>query len=151
MLAAALCLAAMPIAPAVAAPADDAAATVHKFFDAFDAGDIKTAAATHEPDAVIIDEVPPHLWRSFQGWAGDLMKDMQAGGLTDAKVTLGRTVRAQVDGDTAYVVTEATFLYKEHGKPVAEPAQVVATLKHEADGWKIAGWAWSGGLPHPAT
>ena len=140
-----------PVGAAVAAPADEAVATVHRFFDAFDAGDIKTAAATHEPDATIVDEVPPHLWHSFQGWLGDLVKDMQAGGLSDAGVTLGKTVRADVDGDMAYVVTEAVFHSKDHGKPTAEPAHVVVTLKHEADGWKIAAWAWSGGVPGPAS
>jgi len=136
-----------------AAPADDAVATVHQFIDAFNKGDVKAAAATHEPDAAIIDEVGAHQWHgpgAFQAWASDLTKDAAANGQTDEGVVLGKTLRAQVDGDTAYVVTEATFNYKQRGVATTEPAQMVFALKREASGWKIAAWAWSGGAPRPA-
>lgn len=148
-----LALASTLAAAAWAAPVDDAVATAHRFIDAFDKGDVATAAATHEADAAIIDEVGAHQWHgagAFQAWAGDLMKDAAANGETDLGVTLGRTLRAQVDGDTAYVVMEAWFNYKQHGVATTEPAQMVFALKKEAEGWKIAAWAWSGGTPHPA-
>ena len=140
-----LILAAAPMAKA--APADDAVAKAHEFIDAFDKGDMKTAAATHEPDAAIIDEVPPHQWRGFQAWAADLMKDGAAKGLSDEAVILGKTVRAEADGDAAYAVFEATFRYKQKGAQMSEPAQMVFAFRKGADGWKIAGWAWSGGVP----
>jgi ketosteroid isomerase-like protein len=147
----ALCLAMASGGAAMAAPADDAVATAHKFIDAFDAGDMAAARATHEPDASIIDEIPPHQWRSFDAWAGDLVKDLKAAGDTNPKVVLGNTDRAEVDGDMAYVVTEATFSYVEKGKPITEPAHMVFALKREGAGWKISGWAWSGGKPRPAS
>ena len=148
----AVALAAMA-AGAHAAPVDDAVATVHQFIDAFDKGDVKAAAATHEADAAIIDEVGAHQWHgpgAFQAWASDLMKDAAANGQTDMAVVLGKPLRAQVDGDTAYVVMEAAFNYKQRGVATTEPAQMVFALKKEAAGWKIAGWAWSGGAPRPA-
>jgi len=134
-----------------ASAGDDPVASIHTFIDAFNHGDIKTAAAGHEPDAAIIDEMAPHQWHgpgAFQAWVGDLMKSAAAAGQTDQQVVLGRTIRAQVDGDTAYVVMEASFDYNEHGKPVKEPAQMVFAMKKEADGWKISAWAWSGTVPH---
>ena len=150
----ALVLAAASVSSSVrAAPVDDAVATVHQFIDAFDKGDMKAAAATHEADVAIIDEVGAHQWHgpgAFQAWAGDLMKDSAANGQTDEAVVLGKTVRAQVDGDTAYVVTEAAFNYKQHGAATTEPAQMVFALRKEAGGWKIAAWAWTGGTPRPA-
>jgi ketosteroid isomerase-like protein len=148
----AVALAAMA-AGARAAPVDDAVATVRQFIDAFDRGDVAAAAATHEADAAIIDEVGAHQWHgpgAFQAWAGDLMKDAAANGQTDMAVVLGKPLRAQVDGDTAYVVMEAAFNYKQRGVATTEPAQMVFALKKEAAGWKIAGWAWSGGTPRPA-
>ncbi|HLK25439.1 MAG TPA: nuclear transport factor 2 family protein [Caulobacteraceae bacterium] len=152
-LSAVLCLV-LASAPLVhAAPVDDAVAKAHEFIDAFDKGDVKAAEATHEADAAIIDEIGGHQWHgpgAFQAWAAALTKDAQSGGLTDLKVTLGKTLRAQVDGDTAYEVLEATFSYKEHGVAMSEPAQMVFALRKEADGWKIAAWAWAGGTPHKA-
>ena len=153
VLAGILCLALLSGGVAYAAsPGDDAVATIHTFIDAFNKGDMKTAGATHEADVAIIDEVPPHQWHgpgALQAWAGDLMKSAAAAGQSDEQVVLGRTIRAQVDGDTAYVVMEASFNYKEHGQPVAEPAQMVFALRQEAGGWKISAWAWSGTVPHP--
>ena len=151
---AAACLAIGAGGLAHAAPADDAVAVAHKFIDAFDKGDIKAAAATHEADAAILDEVGAHQWHgpgAFQAWADALMKESAAAGDTDEAVILGKTIRAQVDGDAAYAVFQATFKYKEHGKPMSEPAQMVYAFRKEADGWKIAAWAWSGGIAKAVT
>ena len=153
LLTAALCLTFASAPLAHAAPVDDAVAVAHQFIDAFDKGDMKTAAATHEADAAILDEVGAHQWHgpgAFMAWANDLMKDSAANGQTDESVTLGKTVRAQVDGDTAYAVLDASFNYKQHGVAMSEPAQMVFALRKEADGWKIAAWAWSGGIAHKA-
>ena len=132
-----------------AAPADSAVAVAHKFIDAFNKGDMKGAQATHEADAAIIDEVGAHQWHgpgAFQAWAADLTKDSAANGQTDESVTLGRTVRAEAQGDVAYAVIEASFNYKQKGMAMSEPAHMVYAFKKEADGWKITAWAWSGGV-----
>jgi ketosteroid isomerase-like protein len=125
-----------------------------RFIDSFNKGDVKTAEATHTADVVIIDEVPPHRWigpGAFQAWAGDLEKDGKANGMTNERVTLGKPNRVQVDGDTAYVVVPATFLYKKHGKPMKETAHFAVSLIDGADGWKINGWAWAGTIPQAAV
>ncbi|MFC3071187.1 nuclear transport factor 2 family protein [Phenylobacterium soli] len=150
------------LAPAFAASAPPAKAekpappeaTVRHFIDSFNKGDLKAAAATHTADAVIIDEMPPHVWRgpnAFQAWTGDLQKASQAAGQTDERVTLGPAVRSDVNGETAYAVVKATFSFKQKGKSMSEPAEMVAALRREGGGWKIAGWAWSGGAPHPSA
>jgi ketosteroid isomerase-like protein len=151
---AAACLALGSGGLAQAAPANDAVAVAHAFIDAFNKGDLKAAGATHEADAAIIDEVGAHQWHgpgAFQAWASDLAKDAAANGDTDEKVTLGKTVRAEAQGDVAYAVIESTFTYKEKGKAMSEAAHMVYAFKKEADGWKIAGWAWSGGVPKAVT
>src|SRR6478609_3427657 len=68
-------------------------APITKFIDAFNKGDMATAAATHaaQADLVIIDEVSPFRWQgadAFKAWAADLMADGKKQGITDQKVTL---------------------------------------------------------------
>jgi ketosteroid isomerase-like protein len=125
---------------------------VHDFIDAFDRGDGAAAAATNTDDVSIIDEVAPHEWRgpgAFQAWAGALMSEAKADGQSGNRVTLGKTIRTQVDGDTAYVVTEAIYAYDQKGVAMTEPARMVFALRKSGDDWKIKSWAWAGDPPHP--
>lgn len=128
-------------------------APIHQFIDAFDKGDMKTAGAAFLPSVSIIDEVPPHYWsgpNAFAAWGADLQKDSKAGGLSDEKVTLGKVTDEIESGATAYVVIEATFSYKQKGVAMSEPAHMSYALSKTAQGWKIAGWAWSGTPPKKA-
>ena len=133
-----------------ASPADGVMTPVKTFIDAFNKGDIPGAAATHVADVSIIDEFPPHQWRgpsAFTDWVADLQKDAKAKGQTDQSLKLGKTLRSQVDGDTAYVVVAATFVYKEKGKSMKEPGQLAFALGKDVDAWKIVSWAWAGTTP----
>ena len=126
---------------------------IHAFIDSFDRGDIAAAQAANEPDVSIIDEFAPHAWHgpgAFQAWLGDLGQEAKAKVQTDQKVTIGSVVRQQVDGDTAYVVVRVVYTYREHGKPIVEPAQMAVALRNESGAWKIASWAWAGEVPRPA-
>lgn len=125
--------------------------TVHAFIDAFDRGDAAAAAATNTADVTIIDEMAPHAWQgpgAFQGWAGALMADAKANGESGNKVTLGKTIRSQDDGETAYVVAEALYSYDVKGVPTTEPSRMVFALRKSGDDWKISAWAWAGDQPH---
>jgi ketosteroid isomerase-like protein len=139
---------------AAAPPASEPVAALHQFIDSFNKGDLKAAAAAHAPDAVIIDEFPPHVWRgpnAFQAWAASLDKAAKAAGDTDEKVSLGAPTRSEVNGDVAYVIVPATYTYKEKGKPMREPAQFAAALRKEGGAWKLTGWAWTGTVPRAAA
>jgi ketosteroid isomerase-like protein len=128
-------------------------APIHQFIDAFDKGDMKTAAAAFLPSITIIDEVPPHYWAgsgAFAAWGADLQKDSKAGGLSDESVILGKVTDEIESGATAYVVIEATFAFKQKGVAMREPAHMSYALRKTAKGWKIAGWAWAGSPPAPA-
>ena len=142
------------LAPAVAMAADSPMATVHAFFDAFNRGDTRAAAATNTDGVSIIDEVPPHAWRgpgSFQAWLGDLANDSAANGQTEMQAVVGRTVRSQAEGDTAYAVVEASLTYRLRGERMIEPAQIAFALREVGGDWKINSWAWTGGVPHPVV
>ena len=45
-----------------------------------------------------------------------------------------------------YVVIAATYTFEQKGKAMHEPAQMTFAMKKVADGWKIAGWTWTGPL-----
>ena len=122
---------------------------INKFLDAFNKGDMAGAAAVHAADAdvVIIDEVAPFLWRgtkALQTWAADLGADAKKNGITDQKVTLGKTTRVESDGAWAYVVVPSVYDFKEKGVAMRESAQMTFTLKKSAAGWLIHAWAWTG-------
>jgi ketosteroid isomerase-like protein len=123
-------------------------APIHQFIDAFDKGDAKTAGGAFVTTGVsIIDEVPPHIWQgpgAFAAWAGDLGKYDKAHGMTGEAVTLGAVKREVVSGDTAYVIVAATYSFKQKGAAMKEPSQMTFALTKTAQGWKIAGWTWTG-------
>lgn len=140
--------------PVARAAANDVVAPVIQFISAFNAGDTKTAFATYAAgDVLIIDEFSPHAWigpHAAQDWAATYDRHAQATGVTEGKVTYSAATRVEVEGDKAYVVMPTTYLYKEHGKPIAEKGQITVVLNRQSAAWKIRGWTWSGEKPHPA-
>ena len=142
-------------AAAAATPDDKPVATIQKFIDSFNKGDVAAAAATHAAtaDLTIIDEVPPHLWQgaqAFQAWSGDLESASKKNGITDEKVTLAAPIREVTGVDKAYVVVPAVYTFKQRGVAMREKAQMTVVLKKDAGGWLIHGWTWTGPSPQPA-
>lgn len=124
-------------------------APINKFIEAFNKGDMAGAAATHasEADLVIVDEVPPFLWRgpqALKAWAADLEADAKKHGITDQKVTVSPATRVESNGSDAYVVVPSVYTFKQGGVPMREAAQMTFVLKKGAAGWLIHGWAWTG-------
>ena len=126
------------------------------FIDAFNKGDMKAAAATHasSADLVIIDEVPPFVWRgaqAMQTWAADLDADAKKTGMTEPKVTIKAATRVEINGSDAYVIVPAVFTFKQKGVAMRENAQLTVVLKKGASGWLIHGWTWTGPRPQKAA
>ncbi len=134
-----------------AAPAGDVMAPIKQFVDGLDKGDMKMAAAPYAAEISIIDEFAPYHWmgaNAFQTWGADFGADSQKHGITDPKLTLGKPSRTDVSGDRAYVVTPVVYSFKDHGHPMAEPAQMTFALQGGPGAWKITGWAFGGGKAH---
>ena len=142
--------------PASAQTADaDVTGPIQKFIDSFNKGDGAAAAATHAAgaDLVIIDEVPPYMWRgtkAFQAWSTDLEGDAKKNGISEPKVTLSAPSRIERNGDQSYVVVPAVFTFKQGGKAMREAAQMTFVLRKSANGWLIHGWTWTGPKPQAA-
>jgi ketosteroid isomerase-like protein len=143
------------LAPAaMAAAQNDVTAPIHQFIDGFNSGDTKSAYAAYATgDITIVDEFAPHLWtgpHAAQDWAADYDKHAKATGVTDGLVKYGKPTRSEIGGNVAYVIMPTVYLYKEHGKPMAEEGQITVVLHLEMGGWKMRGWTWSGVKPHAA-
>ncbi len=124
-------------------------APITRFIEAFNKGDVAGAAATHaaEADLVVLDEVPPYLWRgpkAFQAWAADLDADAKKRGVTDQKVTISPSTRVETNGQAAYVIVPAVYTFKEGGVAHRAEAQMTFVVKKGAAGWLIHAWTWTG-------
>jgi ketosteroid isomerase-like protein len=134
--------------------AADVTAPIHQFIDGFNKGDTKSVYAAYATgDIMIVDEFAPHRWsgpNAPQAWASDYEKHAQATGVSDGQVKYGSATRTEIEGDTAYVIVPTTYLYKEHGKSMAEKGEMTFVLQNQVGAWKINAWIWSGEKPHPA-
>ena len=125
----------------------DDMATVNRFNDSLNKGDVKTAVATCASPSAIIDEFPPYGWQSATAcadWANDFDGFNKTNGITDPFVTLGKPRHVDITGDRAYVVIPASYTYKLKRKKVTESGSTMTVALHKSTGgWVITGWAWS--------
>jgi len=139
---------------AIAAPASDVMIPIRQFVDGFNKGDKKSAFAAYATgDITIVDEFAPHRWTgpsAAQQWADDYDKHAVATGVSDGSVKYDAPTRTEIEGDLAYVIVPTVYLYKEHGKAMAEEASATFVLHQEDGAWKIRSWTWTGVRPHPA-
>jgi ketosteroid isomerase-like protein len=130
----------------VASDASGTMSIVNAFLDAFNKADTKGIAATCTSPAFVLDDFPPHTWSGATAcgdWANAFVAFAKAQVFTDNAVTVGKPLYDAVTGDRAYVVLDATYTYKDHGKPVKEAGVWTLVLKKTAAGWRIAAWAWA--------
>jgi ketosteroid isomerase-like protein len=116
---------------------------VNKWVDGFNKGDFKAMVATCADDAVVIDDIPPHVWQSCAKWLNAYQAFSAKQTLIDANVTLGKRKHFDVESGYAYLVVPVTFTYSKAGKPIKTTAVVTMSLHKGSSGWLITGWAWA--------
>jgi ketosteroid isomerase-like protein len=146
-------LAVVLCAPAtIRAGQEDVSAPVRQFIDGFNTGNVQAAFAAYANGVItIVDEFAPHIWTgpdAAHQWADAYDKHARATGVTDGRVTYRQPTRTEVEGDVAYVVMPTLYVYKEQGKDLREEGQMTVVLNHQANGWKIRSWTWTGVTPH---
>ena len=133
--------------PAAATDKTDVVATVRKFVESFNKGDMKGLTATCADQASIIDEFPPYEWHGSGAcakWTDDYGADAKKNGITDGVVTLGAPRHVDVTADRAYVVIPANYKFKQNGKAVQETGSTLTiALQKNGDAWRMTGWAWA--------
>lgn len=133
--------------PAAATEKTDVVATVRKFVESFNKGDMKAMAATCAEQASIIDEFPPYEWHGTGAcakWTDDYGADAKKNSITDGGVTLGTPRHVEVAGDHAYVVVPASYKFKQNGEAVQEIGSTLTIALQKSEGvWRMTGWAWA--------
>ena len=137
---------ALVAAPAFASDKSDVMATVTKYNDVFNKGDIKAMVAMCAPDAFVIDDFAPHAWQGANtcaDWAAALFASDKTNGIANEAVTLGKPWHVSVTGDRGYAVYPTHYSYKLKGKPVVERGVWTFALQKSAEGWRVKAWAWA--------
>ena len=116
----------------------DAVASVRKFFDSFNNGEMKSAVVICNVQSPVIDEFPPYAWSSCAEWANAYAAFAKKNGTTDGMVKASEPKVAEVNGTRAYVVIPVRFSYRRGGKDVKEPdATFTAALEKIGKTWLI--------------
>lgn len=138
--------------PAQAAPADDAVKAVTTWLDKFNAGDMNAFYSAHAPNAVLVDEFAPYIWAGKDApmtWAESFGKDTKAHAITDARMDYAAPVRADSDGQGAYIILPTTYHIKQGGKPMSAKGSMTFAMTHADGSWKIASWTYTAPAPTP--
>lgn len=120
-----------------------ALAPFYQFADATNAGDTAKAAALYAPDAAIIDEFAPHVWKSFDDWNRDYGVFFKSGGGSDFHMAVAAPSFKRMDADHGYAVAATTLTYKIKGKAESEKGSFTFSTAKTPKGWRITSWAWS--------
>ncbi|MBV9622187.1 MAG: nuclear transport factor 2 family protein [Gammaproteobacteria bacterium] len=145
VIAVAALLAALSVA-AVASEQAEVRLTAQRWAEAFRSGHFETTNAPCDDDAVVIDDLPPHLWqgpgacsrwyKAFAAWAA-------TAAVTDADITLGATSHLEINSGYAYLVAPVTLSFLKAGKPVRDTGVLTMSLRRVDSGWRISGFAWA--------
>lgn len=153
-----LVLAGCMTASAAMAANAEVEAPIHQFYDATNKDDLKSAGAAFLPSVVIMDMIPPRsVWQgdgAFATWSADATawaKVQRTAGLSDPTLALSDVLTEVVTGDTAYVVADTTFAFRQKGVAMRAVARSTFSLRKTANGWKIAGFSWAWGSPVAVT
>jgi len=135
--------------PSFASDASDVMAVVKAYLADMNKGDVTNFTKLCAPQAIILDDFPPHVWQGANActeWLNALVAYDAKIGIEPEQLTMGAPRRLSVDGDHAYVVLPAGYKYKLHGKLINETHSVwTIALQKTADGWRVTGWAWAQG------
>lgn len=135
-----------PATPVVASDNTEVMEVVHRWTDAFSQRSFNTDIAPCAEDAVVIDDLQPHVWqgpgacskwfKAFDAWASKAA-------VTNAAIRLGRIRHLDFDAAFAYLVAPVTLSYTKAAKPVNFPGVITMTLRRGESGWRVSGVAWA--------
>jgi ketosteroid isomerase-like protein len=135
-----------PPSPVKASDKAEVMEVAHRWADSFGRRSFDADNAPCADDAVVIDDLPPHVWRgpgacskwfkAFAAWAAKAAAK-------DAVLRLGETRHFELDGRFAYLVAPITLSYSKAGKPVDFAGTLALALRKADSGWQVSGAAWA--------
>jgi ketosteroid isomerase-like protein len=132
--------------PAVASDKADVMAVVQKWADSFNSSDLEAGRAVCSPDAVVLDDFPPHVWQGsdacgkwFKGYSAMAVK----ASITEGKIVVGVPRHLDIESSFAYLVAPVALSFNKGSKPVKDKGVITMALHKGDAGWLITGWAWA--------
>ena len=141
--------AAIALAVSVSATASDKSdvmATLARWADAFNHGNFATGGTPCADDAVVIDDLPPHVWQgpsACSRWYQAVKAWADRSSVTNIAITIGNARHLEIDAGRAYFVAPVTLSYTKAAKQINFPGLITLTLHHNASGWQVSGMAWA--------
>lgn len=131
--------------PAVMAP-------INMLNEGFNTNQPAKLAGSQVASPIILDEFAPYQWSgpaALMGWGSDFGKFAVSHGVMSGKVEFADPTVAEVDGDHAYVVSPSIITFKTKDGQIKNAGTFTFALVKQADGWKIASWAYARGAALP--
>lgn len=129
------------VAPASAAPFDDAAAApIRAALAAVNAGDGLAFAREFTGDAAILDEISPFAFRgptAARAWFERLRAVNRDNGITDERSAFDAPRDASIEGNDAYAVVPVRIAYRQRGRSIVENGAWTFALRNAGGTWKI--------------
>ena len=132
--------------PLAASNNADVLEMTRRWADAFNRGGFNTDIAPCADDAVVIDDLQPHVWqgsgacsmgyKAVEAWAGKAA-------VSNPTISLGKTRHLNIDARYAYLVAPVTLSYIKASKPVNFRGIITMTLHKGESGRRVVGVAWA--------
>ena len=125
---------------------------VRSAFDAFNRGDMTAFAEHWSPSVVaIINEAPPYAWTgdaALARWLADSGARVAAEDppSRDRRIALKQCLKAEVEGDRAFLVLVVTVSATRGRQRVEEDGAQISRLRRMDGRWLIEALAYGGGL-----
>jgi hypothetical protein len=132
---------------AIASDKSDVMAVVNGAVAAFNKGDESKWKSYGTSPGFIISDVPPYQYQGSTAsadWWSSATAQNKKSGITNTMVTLGAAWVLSVTGSHAYAAFPATLTFKQKGKTVTVPGNVLTVaLQKTGAGWRITSWSFS--------
>lgn len=115
-----------------------------QFANSLTNGDVKTFELIHRPDAIILDEFPPHIWtgrNSTLYFWNDFRS--QVAQISDLKLETSEPIACRSANDICYAVAPLTISYSRLTEPVKYEGTLTFVLERNSDSWKIKSWTYA--------
>jgi ketosteroid isomerase-like protein len=133
---------------AQAAPPAGAVATIASAVSAVNSGDAKRLDSLFTPDAFVVDDFPPFVWRmphAGAAWVSDLEASLPKAHVTRLHAVLQPITQYTVspNGDTVYAVAPLVVSMTQSGKVHTQRGLWAMTLHRTGGTWKVTSASWA--------
>lgn len=141
-------------APAMAETSKQAEVTnvIRTAFDAMNRNDLAALGAFYDPNATVIDDMAPYVWRppgAFRAWVRAEGAWMSRNGVTAVQCRLDHVERDEVSGDAAYFVGRGGCEVTTAKAATAQSGVWTIVLRRRTSGWRATFMAFGGEALHP--